>query len=83
MLKVLSEDFGQTVMFGVGPEVRVEPAHLIRNASPHCVPDNRFVWVKHRELFREFLRLSQSIRSLENDVAANKRVTAATNSMIA
>ncbi len=59
-------------MLGIRPEMRVKPAQLIRRASPYSVPENRFVWVKHRELFpQEFLRLSQSVGLFQNDVAAN------------
>ena len=38
MLKVLRDQFRETEMFGIGPEMSVEPTELVGGGAPQCKP---------------------------------------------
>jgi hypothetical protein len=43
MLKVFAEHLRQSVMFGIGPDMRIEPTQLTGGASPDRLAQNRLV----------------------------------------
>jgi len=71
VLKTLSQDFEQSVVFRIGPKVRVEPGQLIRCTSTNRVTENRLVRIQNRELFQEFFGFSQGVSLFEDNVATN------------
>jgi hypothetical protein len=71
VLKILTENFRQAVVFRVRPQVRVEPVQPVRRAPANGLPKNRFIWVENGELFQELFRFAQSVGLFEDSVAAN------------
>lgn len=71
MLKIFSQDFLQTIMFGIRPDLRIEPVQLVRCASSNGKTQYRLVRIENRELLQAFFSLSERIALLENNVAAN------------
>ena len=72
MLKVLSEEFREAIVFRVSPDMRIEPVQLLRRTPPNGIAQNRFIRVEDGKLFQEFLRFSQSVGRFEDCVAANR-----------
>jgi len=56
MLKIFADDFRQTVIFRVSPQMGVERVQLVRRASANCVAEDCFIRVQNFELFQEFFR---------------------------
>lgn len=50
VLKVLTEDFRQPIVFRVCPDVRIEPVQLVSCASANGVAQNRLIRVEDGEL---------------------------------
>src|SRR5450756_2092840 len=71
MLQILGKNLRQAVVFGVCPEVRVEPAQLVGGTPAKRVTQDRLVWIENGELFQELFRFAQSVGLLEDDVAAD------------
>ncbi len=71
VLKVLSENLGEPVVFGIRPKMRVEPAQLVCCAPADGKTQHRFVWMDHSELLKKLLRFTQSVRLVQDNVPAN------------
>jgi hypothetical protein len=52
--------------------MRVEPTQLVRGTPSNRIPKDCFVGVQNGELLQKFFRFAQSIRLLEDAVAANR-----------
>jgi hypothetical protein len=65
VLKIFGNNLCQAVMFGTGPEVRVEPVQLVRRTSTHGVAQYRLVGIKNRKLLQKLFRFSESVSLLE------------------
>jgi hypothetical protein len=61
MLKILSEDYRQAVMFRVCPDVRIEPVQLVSCTSANGIAQNGLIRVEDGELVQEFFRFSQRV----------------------
>src|ERR1019366_101504 len=72
MLKIFADDFRQTVVFRVSPQMRIEPVQLVRRASANRVAEDCFIRAENRELAQEFFRFAECAGLAENDVAANR-----------
>ena len=53
------------------PNVRIEPAQLVRRTPANGLAQDRFIRVENGELFQEFFRFPQSVGLFENGVASN------------
>jgi hypothetical protein len=71
MLKIFREDFGNSVMLGIGPQVRVEPTELVSGTRANGLTHDRFIGIKNHELAEKLFRFTQGVGSLEDDVATD------------
>src|SRR5258708_3139643 len=71
MLKILREDFRDSVVFGISRKVRMEAAQLVSGACGKGLTHDRFIGIRNHELAEELFRFTQGVRSLEDDMAAN------------
>jgi death on curing protein len=61
VLKVLGEQFGETMVFGIGPEVRIEPPELVRRRTPERGPEQSLGRVEDLELHEDLLCLTARV----------------------
>lgn len=74
VLKVFSENLCKSVVFRVRPKEGVKPIQLICCASWDRVTQHHLVWIEDNKLFEQFLRFTQGIRLLQDDVATSRPV---------
>src|ERR1039457_5411932 len=60
VLKILGENFRESVVFRVCPEMRVEPAQLVGSIAANGSSQDRLIWVENRELLQELFRFPES-----------------------
>ena len=57
--KVLGQQLRQSIVFGVSPQVRVEPAQSIGRTTANSLTQNTFIRIEDGELLQEFFGFAQ------------------------
>ncbi len=59
VFKVLRQQLRQSKVFGVSPQVRVEPAQSICRTAANSLTQNAFIRIEDGELLQEFFGFAQ------------------------
>jgi len=54
MLKIFGNQFSEPVMFGIGPEMRIEPRKTVCSHAPQGGSKQRCIGIKNGELVEQF-----------------------------
>jgi len=72
MLKVFTQDFRQTIVLCIGPEMCIEPTQLVSSASPNRMTNYGFGRIENRKLTEEFFSFAEGIGKLQDGMAAHR-----------
>ncbi len=72
MLEVFREDFGDSVVFRIGPDVGIEPVEAAGGASARRFTNDGLVGIKDGELSEELFGFAEGIGQGKNLVTANR-----------